>query len=126
MSPNSEAFNPFDPSGMFKGLRDAGMDSWSKMMIEFVNTEAYARATGQMLDAWLSTSAPFQKALETAMAQALAKLNMPSRADFISLAERLTNIEIRLDDLEARLEEGRRGTKPARSKPRPGPAETPS
>jgi hypothetical protein len=106
MPNNDGPFNPFDPTGMFKNLRDSGMDSWSKMMIELVNTDAYARATGQMLDAWLANSAPFRKALESVMTQVLASFNLPSRADWISLAERLTNIEMRLDDLEARLDEG--------------------
>ena len=58
-----------------------------------------------MMDAWLTTSAPFRKAIETTMTQALTKLNMPTRADVTSLAERLTNIEMRLDDLEAKLDE---------------------
>ena len=90
-------------------MRDTGMDAWSKMMIQLVNTEAYAQATGAMLDAWLTTSAPFRKAIEATMTQALTKLNMPTRADVTSLAERLTNIEMRLDDLEAKLDEGRAG-----------------
>ena len=108
MSQNNETFNPFDPTGMFKSMRDANMDAWSKMMIQLVNTDAYAKATGAMLDAWLTTSAPFRKALETAMTQVLTNLNMPTRADVISLAERLTNIEMRLDDLEAKLDESLR------------------
>jgi len=29
---------------------------------------------------------------------------MPSRVDFIGLAERLTNVEMRLDDLDAKLD----------------------
>ena len=107
MSQNN-SFNPFDPTGMLKNMRDAGMDAWSKMMIDLVNTEAYARATGAMLDAYLTTSAPFRKALEAAMTQVLTNLNMPTRDDVTRLAERLTNIETRLDDLEARLEEGLR------------------
>jgi hypothetical protein len=105
MSQSDDTFNPFDPTGVFKEMRNAGMDAWSKMMIQFVNTEAYARANGQVLDAWLATSTPLRKAMESAMAQALAKLNLPARADFISLAERLTNIELRLDDMEAKLDE---------------------
>jgi hypothetical protein len=80
------------------------------MMIELVNTEAYAKVTGEMLDAWLANSAPFRKLIESAMTQALANLNMPSRTEITTLAERLTNIEMRLDDLEALLEEGRRGS----------------
>ena len=84
------------------------MDAWSKMMIQFVNTEAYAQATGAMLDAWLTTSAPFRKAVEAAMTQALVNLNMPTRGDVTALADRLTNIEMRLDDLEAKLDESLR------------------
>ena len=41
----------------------------------------------------------------------LTKLNMPTRPDVIGLAERLTNIEMRLDDLEAKLDEGLRPAK---------------
>src|SRR5271169_3457817 len=95
MSEKNDTFNPFDPAGMFKGMRDSNMDAWSKMMIQLVNTDAYGQATGTMLDAWLTSSAPFKKVIEKVMAQVLTNLSMPSRADVISLAERLTNIEMR-------------------------------
>jgi hypothetical protein len=49
-------------------------------------------------------SAPFQEAIRKAMTQVLTQLNMPTRDDVTSLAERLTNIEIRLDDLDAKLD----------------------
>ena len=122
MSQPNETFNPFDPAGLLKGMRDSGMEAWSKTMIQLVNTEAFAQGTGTMLDAWLTTSVPFRKALEAAMTRVLAGLNLPSRADVTGLAERLTNIEVRLDDLDARLDEmqraarkGRGGTKAAGS-----------
>jgi hypothetical protein len=105
MNQNAENSNPFDPTGMFKSMRDAGMDNWSKMMIQLVNSEGYAQATGAMLDAWLTGSAPFRKAVESAMTQVLTQLNMPTRSDVIGLGERLTHIEMRLDDLEAKLDE---------------------
>jgi hypothetical protein len=89
---------------MFKGLRDAGMDNWSKMMIQLVNSDAYAQATGAMLDSWLSGSSVFRKLIEATVTQVLTSLNMPTRSDITSLAERLTNIEKRLDDLDAKLE----------------------
>jgi len=119
---NNGNFNPFDPTGMLKTIRDSNLEAWSKMMIELVNTDAYARVTGEMLDAWLSNSAPFRKAIEAAMTRALGDLHMPSRADVIRLAERLTNIEMRLDDIEAKLDESlRHARRPAaapRNKPR--------
>jgi len=108
MSENKPPFDFFDPTGMLKTMRSDSMDAWSKMMIQFVNTEAYAEATGKMLDAWLDSSAPFRKAIEKSMTQALASLNMPSRAEITSLAERLTNIEMRLDDIDAKLDESLR------------------
>ena len=106
-SQKQEPFNPFDPTGMFKDMRYQTLDAWSKMMIQMVNTDVYAQATGAILDAWTSTSVPFRKAMETVMTQVLANLSMPTRNDVISLGERLTNIEMRLDDLEAKLDEKR-------------------
>jgi hypothetical protein len=38
------------------------------------------------------------------MLQALQQLSMPSRADVISVAERLTNVEMKLDDIDAKLD----------------------
>jgi len=111
MSQNSP-FDPFDPTGMLKSMRDSSMDTWSKMMIELVNSDAYSQATGTMLDAWLSTSKPFRKLLEAVMTQVLTNFNMPTRSDVISLAERLVNIEMRLDDLDARLDETQRAMRP--------------
>ena len=108
MSQKPDDINPFDPTGMFKSMRDSGMDAWSKMMIQVVSSDAYAQASGTMLDAWLTNSAPFRKAIEATMTQAFTQLNMPMRSDVTSIAERLTNIEMRLDDLAAKLDEGQR------------------
>ena len=96
--------NPFDPFGTWRTARDAYMETWSKAMLDLVNTEGYADATSRMLDSYLSVSAPIRKLLETTMTQVLSQFNMPSRNEIISLAERLTNIEMRLDDLDAKLD----------------------
>jgi hypothetical protein len=90
---------------MFKAMRDSSMESWSKIMIDFVNSEPYAKATAVMLDTWLGNSLPFRKAMEGAMKQTLGSLQIPTREDVSGLAERLTQIERRLDDVEVLLEE---------------------
>jgi hypothetical protein len=123
MSDKKDGFNPFDPTGLLQEMRNNSMDAWSKMMIQFVNSEAYAKATGVLLDTWLRSSVPFRKVTETTMSQVLAAANMPTRADVISLAERLTNIEKRLDDLEAKLAEHFRVPRKAGPKARPGAAD---
>jgi polyhydroxyalkanoic acid synthase PhaR subunit len=97
-----ESFNPFEA---WRGIRDASMDAWAKAMVEAVKSEDYAKASGAMLDAYLTASIPFREMLERTMGQALQQVNMPSRADVSGLAERLTNVEMRLDDLDAKLDE---------------------
>ena len=104
-SNNNQTFDPFDPTGMLKQMRDSNMGSWSKIMTDLVNTEAYAESTGAMLDARLTSSGPLQKVMENSIAKTMAQLNLPTRDDISRLGERLTNIEMRLDDLDARLDE---------------------
>jgi len=114
MSQKNDNGNPFDPTGLLKSMRDTSMETWSKTMIQLVHSDAYSQATGAIMDAWLTTSAPFRKALETTMTQVLTQLNMPTRSDVTGLAERLTGIEMRLDDIEAKLDEAQRAArKPA-------------
>ncbi len=95
---------PYDPMNAFRDVRDTYLDAWAKAMVETVNTDAYAQTTGMMLDTYLSASSPFREAVEKAMLRVLEQLSMPSRADFIGLAERATNIEMRLDDMDAKLD----------------------
>lgn len=95
----------YDPFAAWRGMRDTAMETWGKSMIDLVNSDAYAQATGAMLDNYLTASAPFREALERTMGQVLAQFNMPTRGDITSLAERMTNIEMRLDDLDAKIDE---------------------
>jgi hypothetical protein len=98
----AKAFDPFEP---FRGVRDAYLDAMSKAMIDAVNTENYAQATGAMLDYCLTASAPFREALDKAMVQALMQLSLPSRQEVAALAERFTHVEMRLDDLDAKADQ---------------------
>ena len=104
MNERPDGDKPPDLFEAWRSLRDANMEAWSKMMIEGVNTEAYSKTTGAMLDSYLTVSSPFRDLLEKTMVRALEQFSMPTRDDFISLAQRLTNIELRLDDLDAKLD----------------------
>jgi hypothetical protein len=96
--------NPVDPFEAFRGMRDSYLDAMSKVMINAVNSEEYAQATGAMLNSSLMASAPFREALDKATAAALQQASMPSRQEVAALAGRFTNIEMRLDDMEAKLD----------------------
>ena len=95
---------PFDAFESLRGMRDAYLDAMSKTMVEAVNTESYAQATGAMLNYCLTASAPLRDAAEKSTAQALQQLSLPSRQEVAALAERFTNVEMRLDDLDAKLD----------------------
>jgi hypothetical protein len=95
---------PPDPMEAFRDLRDSYLDAWAKAMVDTVNSDAYAKTSGTVLDTYLSASSPFREAVEKAMLSVLSQLSMPSRADFVSLADRVTNIEMHLDDMDAKLD----------------------
>ena len=104
MGDEAKGAKPFNPMEPLRGVRDVYLDAWAKSMVDMVNTDAYAQATGTILDTYLTVSTPFREAVEKAMLKTLEQLAMPSRADVVSIAERMTNIEMRLDDLDAKLD----------------------
>jgi hypothetical protein len=110
---NTSSAKPVDPMAAFRVMRDAYLDTMAKSLTEAVNTESYAQANGAMLDSFLTVSTPFKEALDKSMLQALEQLSLPSRLDIISLAERFTNLEMRLDDMDAKLDNLVRLAKPS-------------
>jgi hypothetical protein len=102
--PQEKASDTYDPFEPFRSMRDTCLDAMAKAMVEAVNTDAYAQATGSMLESCLTAAVPFRDALEKSMAQALQQLSLPSRQDVSSLAERFSNVEMRLDDMDAKLD----------------------
>jgi polyhydroxyalkanoic acid synthase PhaR subunit len=115
----------FDPMEPWRGMRDVYMDAWGKTMVDMVNSEAYAQASGAMLDSYLTISTPFREAIEKAMLKTLEQLAMPSRADVVSIAERMTNIEMRLDDIDAKLDNIQRLVVQTGAAPRVQPGKPP-
>jgi hypothetical protein len=93
-----------DPMESLRELRDAYLDIWSKTMIEAVNTDGYAQASGAMLDSYLTLSAPYKEIFDKTTLQTLRQFGLPTSIDFSELAGRLTSIELRLDDLDAKLD----------------------
>lgn len=117
-----------DPMEMFRGMRDAYLGAMAKTMQEAVKTEAYAQTSGAILDNYLTASGPVKEALDKSMLQALEQLSLPSRMDVLSLSERFTNVELRLDDMDAKLDglikllKGSMGTTAASKADQPSPA----
>jgi hypothetical protein len=93
--------NPFAAA---RELRDATLDALAKTMVGAVNTDTFARALGAYLDTYLALTTPFTRMIDETSRLMLARFNMPSRAELTTLAERLTAIEMRLDDMDFKLD----------------------
>jgi len=104
MTAESNGNKGADPFEGFKNMRDAYLEGMSKVMIDAVNSEEYAQATGTLLTNYLTFTAPFREALDKTMVMALEQLSLPSRQQVTSLAERFTNLEMKLDDIDAKLD----------------------
>jgi hypothetical protein len=103
-------------------LRDAYLETWSKYLVEEVNSDSYAQASGAALNSYLKAAAPFKDPAEQVILRTLQQLHMPTSADFAGLAGRFTNIEMQLDNLDAKLDRMEKmfaGMKAAATKPTP-------
>jgi hypothetical protein len=100
----SKKIDAIDPFGFWQTMKENNLEIWSKVIIELMNNEAYRKATAIMLNNYLTASIPFRQTLENAVEQTLSSLNIPNQKDFISVAERLVNIEIKLDKITSDLE----------------------
>jgi hypothetical protein len=98
---NGTAADPFEA---FRKMRDTYFEGLSKVMIDAVNTEEYAQTTGTLLNNYLTVSAPFREALDRSMILTLEQFSLPSRQQVVALAERFTNLEMRIDDLDTKLD----------------------
>ncbi len=105
MTQPPNGFDPNDPIGTWRAWRDATLEAWAKSMTALVNTETFSQAIGAQLDALLAVSGPVQQAVQQYMERYLAQAQLPSRNEVVTLASRLTNIEFRLDDMQAQLDE---------------------
>jgi hypothetical protein len=104
MSQPSDGLNPNDPFAAWRTWRDASLDAWAKSMTSMVNTESFSQAIGAQLDAMLAVNGPLQQVVHQSMERYLAQANLPSRSETTALAARLTQIEMRLDDMQAQVE----------------------
>lgn len=94
----------FDPLAFWKQFQTAGMNVWTQAMNDVVASEDFAQNMGHYLDAYLAAALPQQQLMKQ-VDQYLQQMNLPSRPDLLSVAERLTHLEMRVDDLDAKMDE---------------------
>jgi hypothetical protein len=92
-----------------RAMRDSGLEDLAKVTLAWTSSDAYQAVNAAISKPALLTAAMVRKATEAAMADVLARLNLPSREDVLALSQRLTRIEMALDDLAAGMDQLRRG-----------------
>jgi hypothetical protein len=93
-----------------RGARDSALEDLAKVTLAWTSSHAYQSVNAAISRPTLLAAAVFRKATESAMADMLARLNIPSREDVLSLSQRLTRIEMVLDDLGAGMDQIRRSS----------------
>jgi hypothetical protein len=100
---NSEA--EFDPADMMIQFYDNWTKTWANAMSEATTSKSFAESMGQQMESSLDTLALIRRQVNEFMEQYLQQMSLPTRKEVIGLAERLTKIEMDLDDLDNKMEE---------------------
>ena len=93
-----------------RGARDSAMDDLAKVTLAWTSSNSYQAINAAISRPALLVTAILRRASESAMADLLAKLNMPSREEVLALSQRLTRIEMVLDDVGAGMDQLRGGS----------------
>jgi hypothetical protein len=92
-------------SETMRGVRDSAMEDVAKLTLAWTSSDTYQAINAAISRPTLLAAAIFRKATESAMADLLARFNMPSREDVLALSQRLTRIEMVLDDVGAGMDQ---------------------
>jgi uncharacterized protein Yka (UPF0111/DUF47 family) len=96
--------NQENPFGRMVQFYDDWTKTWAGAASEMVSSKSFADSMAQQLDSTLSMTQLVRRQMSEIMEQSLQQMSLPTRKQVLSIAERMTNIEIRLDDMEARLD----------------------
>jgi hypothetical protein len=100
-----------------RSVRDSAMGDMAKVTLAWTSSDTFQSLNAVISKPALLSAAMFRKASDAAMADLLAALNVPSRTEVLALSQRLTRLEMALDDIAAGVEDIRRGLHPKRQAP---------
>jgi hypothetical protein len=94
-----------DPFTHLVKLYDTWSKAWAQAMSEAVSSKSFAESMGQQIEGGLEALSLLRKQTNDIMAQYLRQVNLPTRDEVVSLAERLTKVEMVMDDVDAKLDQ---------------------
>jgi len=94
-----------DPFAHMLQFYDNWAKSWANSMSEMVASPRFAETMAQQTEGSLEFWSLVNKQVGEAMEQYLQRMSLPTHGEVMSLAQQLTAVEMRLDDVEAKLDE---------------------
>lgn len=89
-----------DLEAMTRQWQEMMMDGWSKATKQVVGSDSFAAASSSYMDWALS----WQKQMRSNTGQFLDSLEFPKRSDIARISKQVTAVEMRIADLEDRLD----------------------
>jgi polyhydroxyalkanoate synthesis regulator phasin len=84
---------------------DAFAKSWANVMTETVASRGFAESMGKQVESSLDAVSLLRRQMGELMEQYLQQMSLPTRKEVVGVAERLTRLEMAVDDLDAKLDE---------------------
>lgn len=94
-----------DPFAQMFQIYDTFAKSWSNVMSEAVASKSFAESMGNQMESSLDAMTLMRRQIGDFMEQYLQQISLPTRKEVISIAKRLTHLEMALDDLDAKMDE---------------------
>ena len=104
MSEKSKSENS-DPFAPIIQISDLMMKSWADVLSQTATSPVFAQSMGEQMQGFMEGTKLIRQQMKTSMEQTLKQMNVPSREQIVGLAERLTHVEMRVDDIEAKVDE---------------------
>jgi hypothetical protein len=115
--PEESQESQLDPFKQWIHFWDNWTKAWAEPMSDAVASRGFAESMGQQLEGALEAAAMMRQQMGGIMQQVLQQMSLPTRQDVVRLAERLTHMEMRLDDVDSKTDEILDMLKAARDKP---------
>jgi polyhydroxyalkanoate synthesis regulator phasin len=94
-----------DPMASMMKFYERWTEAWAKSLSDTVANPQFAETMAEQTEGGLEFWAQVRRQVGGAMEQYLQQMSLPTQSEVVSLAERLTNIEMRLDDMDEKLDQ---------------------
>lgn len=93
-----------DPFAQMIQFYDSMSKSWASAMSDAVASKSFAESMSEQMEGNLEAMSLIRRQFADYMEQYLQQMNLPTRREVINLSERITKLEMTLDDLDAKLD----------------------